>query len=157
MVSLGKKTPLSRTSKIQPLCVKCVQQRYYRPPVAVLPFRGGFGWFRRSFERYLGGTGPVLPLDKKLSKHPNENDDILSIRTPFSMILGSLESQRRARQDHADKHHSPTMNHKTKCGTVKPLYKRQTGKTFNIKNAISFPYKICFCGTRAWYGDEHKL
>ena len=51
------------------------------------------------------------------------------------MILGSLESQRRALQDHAEKHHSPEMEDKAKCRKIKlskneqsvnpPTYKTQ--------------------------------
>ena len=44
----------------------------------------------------------------------HENFNIFFIRTPISMILGSLESQRRALQDYAEKHHSPSCEDKTK-------------------------------------------
>ena len=37
-----------------------------------------------------------------------ENGHIFYIRTPFSMILGSLDSQRKTLQDHAEKHHCPS-------------------------------------------------
>jgi hypothetical protein len=43
-----------------------------------------------------------------------KNGNNLSIRTPFSMILGSLESQQQALQLYAEKHHSPTKEDKTK-------------------------------------------
>ena len=41
------------------------------------------------------------------------------------MILGSLESQRRALQDHAEKHHCPDMEDKTKCNKVNLSKKEQ--------------------------------
>ena len=63
------------------------------PPVAaVLPPRVISG------AQNARGTGlPAVPgryyrWTENCRKHPNENDDILSIRTPFSMIFGSLES-----------------------------------------------------------------
>jgi hypothetical protein len=44
----------------------------------------------------------------------HENGDNFGIRTPFLMILGSLESPQRALQLHPYKHHSITKEDKTK-------------------------------------------
>ena len=51
---------------------------------------------------------PVLPVTEKPQKSKNESGHIFRIRTPFLMILGSLDSQRKALQDHAEKHHCPS-------------------------------------------------
>ena len=51
--SMGKKTPLNRTSKICPLWPKRAQGQYYRPPEAVLPFWG--------FRALKTRPGAVLP------------------------------------------------------------------------------------------------
>ena len=45
---------------------------------------------------------------EKLQKCKNESGHIFLIRTPFSMILGSLDSQQKALQDHVEKHHCPS-------------------------------------------------
>ena len=60
------------------------------------------------------------------------------------MILDSLESQRRALQDHAEKHHSPTREDKTKWRKVKPLFKRITGKPPKPKMQQVFHTKFIF-------------
>ena len=61
------------------------------------------------------------------------------------MILGSLESQRRALQDHAEKHHSPTMEDKTKWGKVRPLDKRITDRTSKPKpQYVSHPDSVFY-------------
>ena len=57
----------------------------------------------------------------EFQKHTYKKRDISYIRTPFSMFLSSLESPQRALQDHAEKHHSPTWEDKTKCRKVKPF------------------------------------
>ena len=49
------------------------------------------------------------------------------------------------------------MNHKTKCGKVKPLEKITTGKTSNTKNAISFPYEIRFWWSLARWNHDNEL
>ena len=54
------------------------------------------------------------------------------------MFLGSLVSQRRALQDHAEKHHSPTWEDKTKCKKVNLLYKRTTDKPPNQNRNMFF-------------------
>ena len=65
------------------------------------------------------------PRLAKLQEHiQHENEHILIIRTPFSMFLGSLESQRKALQEFTEKHHNPTRENKTKWVKVKPPYKR---------------------------------
>jgi hypothetical protein len=81
----------------------------------------------------------------------------LSIQTPFSMILGSLESQQRALQLYAEKHHSPTKEDKTKWWKVWPLFKDETIKPPNTKNIISVSCKIHFWGARACQRNYHKL
>ena len=62
-----------------------------------------------------GPTGPGAgraggaagrPGASPTEKQVYENGDIFCIRTPFFMILGSLESQQRALQIYAYKHHS---------------------------------------------------
>ena len=45
-------------------------------------------------------------------------------RTPFSIILDSLESSHRAQQDYAEKHHSPRKYNKTKWGKIKTLFRK---------------------------------
>jgi hypothetical protein len=50
----------------------------------------------------------------KLAETPKQNDNKLSIRTLFSMILGSLESQQQALHLYAKEQHSPTKEDKTK-------------------------------------------
>ena len=45
-------------------------------------------------------------------KLQNENGHIFCIRTPFSMILGSLESSQRAQRDYAEKHHGQHVRRK---------------------------------------------
>ena len=54
------------------------------------------------------------------------------------MILGSLKSQRRALQDYAKKHHSLTMEDKTKWEKVRPLDKRTTDKPSNQNRNMFF-------------------
>ena len=56
----------------------------------------------------------VLPPGENCRKPLYENGRDFCIRTPFSMFLGSLKSQRRALQEYADKHHSTTWEDKTK-------------------------------------------
>ena len=73
----------------------------------LLKFCQKHGWKNRA--RYSGAwagtsggpTEPEFPPHRKLQKTQYENGHIFCIRTPFSMILGSLESQRKALQDHA--------------------------------------------------------
>ena len=54
------------------------------------------------------------------------------------MFLGSLESPQRALQDHAEKHHSPTMEDKKKCRKINLLYKRTTDKPPNQNRNMFF-------------------
>ena len=66
------------------------------------------------------GPAWARPGLAKLQKNiQHENEHILIIRTPFSMFLGSLESQRKALQEYTEKHHNTTSENKTKCGKVK--------------------------------------
>ena len=51
-------------------------------------------------------------------------------RTPFSIILDSLESSQRAQQEYAEKHHSPTRYHKNKWGKVKPFFANRKSRFF---------------------------
>jgi hypothetical protein len=44
----------------------------------------------------ISSHGPAKAAPWKWQKHQNKNDNNLSIQTPFSMILGSLESQKQA-------------------------------------------------------------
>ena len=70
------------------------------------------GAVQQQFRSRCSGTtaaAAVLPPDKKLQNNRYEKKHNLIIRTPFSMILGSLESQRRVLQDHAEKHHCPSF------------------------------------------------
>ena len=60
------------------------------------------------------------------------------------MILGLLELQRRALQDHAEKNHSPKREDKTKWRKVKPLFKRITGKPPKPKTQQVFHTKFVF-------------
>ena len=128
-----------RTLAVLPLKI----QRYYCPGRYYSPY-----YSLKQVLEHLGGTTAentaVLPPGQKLQITRYENFNNFCIRTPFLMILGSLESQRRALQHHAEKHHSPTRKGKTKWGKVRPLDKRTTGKTSNIKKAISFSYEIRF-------------
>jgi hypothetical protein len=55
----------------------------------------------------------LFPALQNWQKHQNENGNNLSIRTPFSMILGSLEPQQQALQLYEEKHHSPIKKDKT--------------------------------------------
>ena len=54
--SLGKKTPLNRTSKICPLCGNRAQGRYYRPGTS----RGTAGANRSPFSAVPGAVVPLL-------------------------------------------------------------------------------------------------
>ena len=56
----------------------------------------------------LPAITPVLPVNGKQQNMQNENGHIFRIWTPFSMILGSLDSQRKALQEYTEKHHSPS-------------------------------------------------
>jgi hypothetical protein len=87
----------------------------------------------------------------------NQNDHNLSIRTPFLMILGLLESQQRALQLYAEKHHSTTKEDKTKWWKVWPLFKDKSVKPPNTKNTIRVSCKIRFWWARACHGNNHKL
>jgi hypothetical protein len=60
------------------------------------------------------GPGPAFSGPPKLAEIPKQKGNNLSIRTPFFMILGSLESQQRALQLYVEKHHSPNKEDKTK-------------------------------------------
>ena len=60
------------------------------------------------------------------------------------MILGSLESQRRALQDHGEKHHSPSCEKEAIKKEFDFSQKIQTGKTSNTKNATRYLYEIRF-------------
>ena len=108
--TVGEEGPLNRSPEIQPLCSDFASPAWGRP------------WAR-----------PGLGRPKNCINTQYENGHILIIRTPFLMFLVSLESQRRALQDHAQNHHSPTWKDKTKCRKVNLLYKRTTGKSSNIK------------------------
>jgi hypothetical protein len=57
---------------------------------------------------------PAKAPSPKLAETPKQNDNKLSIRTLFLMILGSLESQQQALHLYAEEHHSPTKKDKTK-------------------------------------------
>ena len=59
-----------------------------------------------------------------LKNFPREKCHNFHPRTPFSIILDSLESSQRAQQDYAEKHHSPTWYYKNKWGKVKPLSRK---------------------------------
>ena len=54
---------------------------------------------------------PVNPPKPKTNK--------FFIKTPFFMILGSLDLQRKDLQDHAEKHHCPSRYYKSKWGKLK--------------------------------------
>ena len=78
------------------------------------------------------GLGPARPawlpffsfsfLNFCLKNVPREKRNNFHPRTPFSIILDSLESSQRAQQDYAEKHHSPTRYYKNKWGKLKPLF-----------------------------------
>ena len=75
-------------------------------------------------EPEAAGLGPAwarpgLPKLQKNIQH--ENEHILIVRTPFLIILDSLELSQWALQDYAEKHHSPTIYYNKKWGKVKPL------------------------------------
>jgi hypothetical protein len=57
-------------------------------------------------------TGYFRPL--KQLKYQNENNNDLSNRTLFLMILGSLESQQQSLHIYAEKHHSTAKEDNTK-------------------------------------------
>ena len=98
-----------------------------------------------------------IRFSENWQKQQNENRNNFFIQTPISIILGSLESQQRALQDYAEKHHSPSCEKEAIKKEFDLSQKRQTGKTSNTKNATRYLYEIRFWWTRAWYGDEHKL
>jgi hypothetical protein len=75
--------------------------------------------------------GPESPALEKGRNSWNQNDHNLNIRTPFSMILGSLESQQLALQLYAEKHHSPIKEDKTKSWKVWPFFKDESVKPPN--------------------------
>ena len=80
-----------------------------------------------------------------VGKSPMSFDfDKLSFRTPISMILGSFRREEQELQDHAEKHHSPNREDKSKWRKVWHLYKRRTDKTSEIRNAIRFSFRILF-------------
>jgi hypothetical protein len=66
------------------------------------------------FRPAISCPGPAIFRPLKHQKYQNENDNNLSIWTPFSMILGSLESQQQFQQIYAEKHHSSTKQDKIK-------------------------------------------
>jgi hypothetical protein len=55
----------------------------------------------------------LFPALQNWQKHQNKKGNNLSIQTPFSMILGSLESQEQALKLYAEKHHSTIKEDKT--------------------------------------------
>ena len=86
---------------------------------------------------------PEIPA---LHKEQNENGHIFCIRTPFSMILGSLESQRKALQDHDEKNHCPSWYYKSKWGKVKdPFCKPKKPNLLQMKSEWN---KTNFVGKR---------
>ena len=60
---------------------------------------------RTSGGRNFRPPGRNFRPTKKMQKEQNDNGHIFRIRTPFSMILGSLDSQRKALKEHREKHH----------------------------------------------------
>ena len=80
----------------------------------------------------ISAPGRNFRPSEKLQNEQNEHGHIFCIRTPFSMILGSLDSQRKALQDHAEKHHCPLWYYKTKWGEFKSSFS-QTEKPFLLQ------------------------
>ena len=89
-------------------------------------------------------SGRNFRPSEKLQNEQYENGHIFCIRTPFSMILGSLDSQRKALQDHAEKHHCPSFE-KEIIRREFDLSKNYTpGKPPILKtgNAVSFAIEV---------------
>ena len=79
-----------------------------------------------------------MPAWVLATQQRHENFNNFFIWTPILMILGLLESQRRALKEYAEKHHSPSFEDKTKWKKVRPLDKRTTDKTTKPKHNMIF-------------------
>ena len=143
----GGRSPLKQVPRNVTVMCRNRTQRYYR--WAVVPSR--YRWVPQGCS--ASKTSPnkppaVLPLGQRYYRwtgfYRYKNGNNFFIRTPISMILGSLESQRGALQDHAEKHHSPDMEDKTKCRKVNLSKKRTTGKSSNIQNATQYSSRLRF-------------
>jgi hypothetical protein len=131
----GKSDHYSHLDRLKPDLwpAKADQTGYFRTKIQTEIERQSF-----ASVRLFPAVGRLKPPPWNWQKHQNENDNNLSILTPFSMILGLLESQQQALQIYAEKHHSPTEEDKTKWWKVWPLFRDKS-----VKNSKHQKCKKC--------------
>ena len=89
--------------------------------------------------------GKVRTLDKRTTdKTSKPKPQYVSHPDSVFYDLGLVRRYLQALQDHAYTHHSPSCEEENTRGEFDLSYKRQTGKTSNIKNATRYSYEIHF-------------
>ena len=89
--------------------------------------------------------GKFRPLDKRITdKTSKPKPQYVSHPDSVFYDLGIVRRYSQALQDYEYTHHSPSCEEETTSREFDLSYKRQTGKTSNIKNATRYSNEIRF-------------